>query len=194
MVLTTVYFIRHAQADNSVRDGRTRPLTEKGMKDRALVTEFFLDKPIDAVFSSPFKRAVDTIADFAEKNGFDITTIEDFRERKGDSSMRKDNEGFVPFMERQWADFSYTFSDGECLAAVQSRNIAALNEILAQYKGKRVMIGTHGTALSTIINYYDPTYGFEDFMLMADLLPWVVRMSFDDDACVEIEKIDLFAV
>jgi 2,3-bisphosphoglycerate-dependent phosphoglycerate mutase len=41
--MTTVYFIRHAQADNSVCDGRIRPLTEKGLVDRKLVAEFLMD-------------------------------------------------------------------------------------------------------------------------------------------------------
>ena len=85
--MTTIYFIRHAEADNSNRDGRNRPLTEKGMKDRALVTEFLQDKSIDAVVSSPFKRAICTIADFAEQNDCEIEIVEDFRERKSDTDM-----------------------------------------------------------------------------------------------------------
>ena len=51
--MTTIYFVRHAEADNSNRDGRNRSLTEKGMKDRALVTKFLLGKNISAVISSP---------------------------------------------------------------------------------------------------------------------------------------------
>ncbi|MCL1857952.1 MAG: GNAT family N-acetyltransferase [Oscillospiraceae bacterium] len=190
--MTMIYFIRHAEADNSVRDGRIRPLTGKGLSDRHLVTNFLQDKNIDAVLSSPFKRAVDTIADFAEKNGFKIEIIEDFRERKSDNDMLKDNTNFISFMERQWTDFSYTFSDGECLAEVQERNIAALNEVLNQYKNKNIVIGTHGTAVSTIINFYDNTYGFEDFMAMVNILPWVVKAGFDGINCVKMERIDLF--
>jgi len=191
--MTTIYFIRHAESDTSVRDGRIRPLTEKGLFDRKLVTEFLQDKDIDVVLSSPFKRAVDTVADFAEKNGFTIEIIEDFRERKSDSDMTRDNIDFIAFLERQWIDFSYTFSDGECLGEVQERNIAALNKVLIKQKNKKIVIGTHGTALSTIINYYNNTYVFEDFMKMVDILPWVVKMDFNnDDGCICIEKIDLF--
>jgi 2,3-bisphosphoglycerate-dependent phosphoglycerate mutase len=189
---TAVYFIRHAQADNAVRDGRIRPLTEKGMRDRALVTAFLQDKGIDVVLSSPFKRAVDTVADFAMKKNLGIELVEDFRERKSDSDMGRGRPEFDAFMERQWADFTYTLSDGECLADVRERNIAAFNEALAKYRGKNIVIGTHGTALSAIINYYDKTYGFADFMAMVDVLPWVVKMDFDGEACVGIEKIDLF--
>jgi len=191
--MTTVYFIRHAEADNSNRDGRTRPLTAKGLADRRLVTEFLQDKGIDAVLSSPFRRAVETIAPFAEQHGFKIERIEDFRERRSDSNLRSDSPGFELFNQRQWADFSYTLSDGECLAEVQTRNIAALEQVLARFKDKNIVIGTHGTALSTIVNYYDSTYGFADFMAMVYILPWAVKMTFDEDICAGIEKIDLFS-
>ena len=191
--MTTVYFVRHAEADNSHRDGRIRPLTEKGLADRKLVTEFLQDKQIDAVISSPFKRAIDTLSNFAEQNGFEIEIVEDFRERKSDSDMNiRDNKDFTSFMERQWAYFSYTFSDGECLTEVQVRNIAALNYVLSRYKNKTIAIGTHGTALSTIINYYDKTYGFDDFMAMVNIMPWVVKMEFNEYGCMWMEKIDLF--
>jgi len=192
--MTTVYFIRHAQADFSVRDGRIRPLTAQGLVDSRLVTAFLSGKQIDAVFSSPFKRAVDTIKEFAGHYGFEIKLIDAFRERRSDSDMTRINRAeFTHFMERQWADFRYTFSDGECLAEVQERNIAALEDLLLQYNGKNIVIGTHGTALSTMLQHYDRSYGFADFMAMADIMPWVVKMSFDENKCVGIEKINLFA-
>jgi len=160
------------------------------MRERALVTEFLRDKSIDVVFSSPFKRALDTIADFAEKNHFKIETVEDFRERTSDS-VGLGKSDFFSYIKRQWADFNYKF-DGECLAEVQARNIAALNEILAAYQNKNIVIGTHGTALSTIINYYDSSYGYDDFMAMVDIMPWVVKMSFTNADCAGMAKIDLF--
>ena len=77
---------------------------------------------------------------------------------------------------------------------MQERNIAALNDVLARYAGKCVVIGTHGTALSTIVNFYEPTYGFDDFMAMVNIMPWVVKMTFDGTECKSLEKIDLFAL
>ncbi len=38
--MTHLYYVRHAQPDYSVHDDLTRPLTEKGMRDCALVTDF----------------------------------------------------------------------------------------------------------------------------------------------------------
>ena len=192
--MTTVYFIRHAESDASVRDGRIRPLTEKGLADRKLVTDFLHDKNIDVVLSSPFKRAIDTVADFADKNNLKIETIEDFRERKSDSDWNREHD-YDTLNKRQWDNFAYTLSDGECIAEVQERNIAALNEVLLKYKNKTIVIGTHGMALSTIINYYDKSYGFDDFMAMLLITPWIVRMDFVESDCpipMGMEKINLF--
>lgn len=190
--MTTIYFIRHAQSDTTVRDGRIRPLTPKGLSSRILVNEFLEGKNIDAVLSSPFKRAFDTVSDFAEKNGFVIKTIEAFCEQRSSSDMRRDHPEFRLSLERQWADFSYTYSDGECLRDVQERNISGLNKVLKEYKDKNLVIGTHATALSVMINYYDNSYNFKDFEEMEYKLPWAVTMVFDGLKCVSIEKNDLY--
>ena len=85
--MTHLYYVRHAQPDYSVHDDLTRPLTEKGMRDCALVTAFLADKSIDRVFSSPYKRAVDTVQPFAAQAHLPITLIDDLRERRIDSDF-----------------------------------------------------------------------------------------------------------
>ena len=80
--MTTVYFVRHAQSDGSVLDARTRPLTPKGQKDCALVTAYLRDKQIQAVFSSPYQRAVDTVRHFAQEQRLPVETVEAFREHE----------------------------------------------------------------------------------------------------------------
>ena len=199
--MTTIYFVRHAQSDYTVRDPMTRPLTQKGHEDCRLVTELLSKKNINAVISSPFKRAVDTVADFAQKNNLQIEIMEDFREQKGDSGVKRDkrkthqfsdNAELYVYLERQWADFDYALSDGETLGEVQKRNIAALDKVLRTHEGKTLAIGTHGMALCTIINYYDSTFGFADFMAMVDITPWVVRMDFEGTDFLRLEKVDLY--
>ena len=188
--MTTVYFVRHAQSDIAVHDDRIRPLTKKGWIDRNLVADFLYDKGIDIVLSSPYKRAIDTVDVFAKNKGLEIEIVEDFREKKS-AGMFKDID-FIHYIQSQWSDFSYRLADGECLAEVQKRNIAALNEALVKYKDKNIVIGTHGTALSTIINYYDNTYGLDDCLAMLNIMPWIVKMTFDENGCAGMEKINLF--
>jgi 2,3-bisphosphoglycerate-dependent phosphoglycerate mutase len=191
--MTTVYFIRHAESDRTVQDSRLRPLTEKGWASRKTVADFLRDKNITAVLSSPYKRAVDTVSSFAEDAGLGIVVVEDLREQKSSSDMRASHPDFKRFLRRQWEDFSYTYSDGETLGEVQERNVAVLRKILTEYKGQSVAVGTHATALSLIINHYDPAYGYQDFLEMERKLPWAGVMIFDGLTCVGIEKIELCA-
>ncbi|MFR2037777.1 MAG: SixA phosphatase family protein [Anaerobutyricum sp.] len=55
--MTRVYFVRHAQPEHDWEDDRTRPLTEEGKKDSAIVLGFLKDKKIDAFYCSPYKRS-----------------------------------------------------------------------------------------------------------------------------------------
>lgn len=186
--MTNVYFVRHAEPDFNIHDDITRPLTVKGKIDAKLVSMYLRDKEIHEVLSSPFLRAIDTVKDFADEVGLSIKIMQDFRERKVDSVWIED---FVSFTKKQWEDFDYKLSDGESLREVQNRNINALSKVLRLYKEKNIVIGTHGTALSTIINYYQKTYGYNDFEKMRMLMPWIVKMQFMNDECLNVSKIDI---
>ena len=190
--MTTVYFNRHAQSDSSIHNPFLRPLTEKGLRDCSLVTNFLKDKKIDAAFSSPYKRAVDTIASFADQNGISIKLIDDFREHETISDNYCDSDYF-PFIQKYWEDKDFKIPGDESITELQNRNILALKKILKEHKDQNIIIGTHGMALSAIINYYDKTYGYNDFLSMVKMKPWVVKMTFDDDLCTQMEFIDLFA-
>ena len=187
--MTTVYFVRHATSNFNNHDDLTRELTAQGLKDRELVTAFLRDKGIDAIFSSPYKRAVDTIKEFADDRKMEIVFISDFRERKVGGSWI---ENFDSFCKEQWEDFDFKLSEGESLREVQKRNIRALDQLLETYADKNIAVGSHGTALCTIINYFDPSFGYNEFEQIKNLMPWIVKFSFEGNKCLEIEKINLF--
>lgn len=189
--MTTIYFVRHAESNYANHDGANRELTSKGLKDRMLVTEYLKDKNIDIVLSSPYKRAIDTVKHFADTNNHKIEIIDDFRERKIDSVWIED---FNTFCKNQWDDFTYKLYDGENLFEVQERNIRALNYVLEKYRDKKVVIGSHGIALSTVINYFDNTFGYYDFLKIKSLMPWLVKFTFCNKTIQEIEMVDLFSV
>lgn len=160
--MTTIYFVRHAEPNYDNHDDMTRELSEKGLKDRSLVTEL---------------------------QGFEIEIVEDFRERRIDNCWIEDFQGFC---KKQWEDFSYKLSDGESLHEVQTRNIAALKGVLNRYEGKNLVVGSHGTALSTIINYYDSSFGYAQFEEIRGLMPWVVQFCFEGEECVTMRKYNVF--
>lgn len=187
--MTTVYFVRHAESDYENHNDWERPLTEKGMADRKLVTEYLSGVPVDAVLSSPFRRAVETVEDFANSRGLAIEQVEAFQERKVDNGWI---ENFHAFSRKQWENFDYQLSNGETLREVQGRNIRALTEVLTRYAGKTVVIGSHGTALSTVIRFFRKDFGFAEFEAIRMVMPWVVRFCFEGTRCVKIEAHDVF--
>ena len=70
--------------------------------------------------------------------------------------------------EKRWLDFDFHEPGGESILMVQARNIEALAEILSRHPGQSIMIGAHGAALSSILNYYAPSFGVKDFLFIAD--------------------------
>lgn len=183
--MTTVYFIRHAESDHADKNERTRGLSAKGKADVALVNRFFDDKIIDAAFSSPYQRAVDTIRDVAKKNRLTIQNTEGFREWKRTPDP---SETFNEFCRRHWEDPDYRYSNGENLNDVKRRNAAALNDVLSICENKTVIIGTHGMALSTIISIFDPLFGCDNFFELLPHMPLIVKMIFDNHQCLSIEQ------
>jgi len=117
---------------------------------------------------------MDTIAEAARYSGQDIRTDERLRERESapGGNCRE-------LFRRRWADFDWHEPGGESLRSVQRRNIAALTDILTDARDKNIVIGTHGTALSTILNYYDPSFGCDDFLRAIDWMPNIIALKFD---------------
>ena len=183
--MTKVYFVRHAKPDISIQDDLTRPLTEEGIKDSKKATEFLLDKDITKVYSSPYKRSIDTIKDFAESMNLEINIIDDFRERKIDDVWIED---FNKFAKEQWNNFDYKLPNGESLNEVKKRNVIALKDIIRVNPNQNMVIGTHGTALSTIINYYDENFDYAQFERIKHRMPYIVCITFDGDNAVSIEE------
>lgn len=186
--MTTIYFVRHAQPNYQNHDDLSRELTEKGLIDSIKVTDFLKDKKVQAVYSSPFKRAQDTLKDFTESVNLPMELLDDFRERKIDSVWIDD---FEQFSYRQWTDFSFKLKDGESLAEVQERNIKALNNLLEQHPHDVLAISSHGTALSTIVNYYQPNFTISDFQKIKHLFPFIIQFNFERDRCTSITLYDI---
>lgn len=183
-----IYFVRHAESDIRVHDEFLRPLTEKGLRDSALITNYLKDKDISYIYSSPYIRAVDTVKELADELNISITSIDHFKERRISSWI----DDFDSFSKRQWNDFDYSLTDGECLKEVQIRNVTALMELVQSHPEANCVIGSHGTALSTIINHFNPHFGFESFSKIKALMPWIVKITFEHQNFIKMESIDIF--
>lgn len=184
---TKVYFVRHAEPDFSVKDDRVRPLSEKGMADTRRVTNALRDKDITVIYSSPFKRAIDTVKNFADSVGFEIVTRNDFCERRVGEWV----EDFKAYSAKQWGDFDFKLPAGESLREVQERNIAALFKVVTENAGRSVAVGTHGTALSTVLNYFNQAFGHDAFWSIIDKMPYILCFTFEGMELESVEEVEL---
>jgi len=185
--MRTIYFVRHATPDlrNKTEE---RTLSKKGMEDSKLVFNYLLDKDISLFVSSPYPRSVQTIEPLARFLGKEILLIDDFKERNVGAWV----EDFSSYSKAQWNDFNYKLSGGESLNEVQIRNINALIKLMKESKDNNICVGTHGTALSTIINYYDKPFTYNDFNKIKNLMPWIVVIRFDEEnEIISIEEVNL---
>ena len=174
--MTTFIFVRHAEPDHKNPDDRNRPLTSQGMKDTAFVLETLKNRKIDAFYCSPYLRSRQTIESTADYFGMTPVLDERLREREGGNT-----EGIENPLRRRWADFSFHEPGGESIGMVQERNIAAIREILQKEKDKTVVIGTHGTALSSILNYYDPSFDCDSFLRIMEWMPYILEIQLQGE-------------
>lgn len=177
--MTKVYFVRHAQPEHDWEEDRTRPLTREGKVDSGIVVGFLKDKKIDVFYCSTYKRSIDTIAEAASFFGKQIIMDERLRERE--KGPEGNNYGMF---QKRWADHNYHEEGGESIAMVQRRNMEALKEILSDNANKNIVVGTHGTALSTILNFYDNSFGCEDFLRIIDWMPYIIELDFEGNRLV----------
>ena len=188
--MTTIYFVRHAEPNYENHNDAERELTARGMKDRERVTKYLFDKGLGVVLSSPYRRAEDTVKQFADTAGLPGELVPEFRERQIDSVWIEDFDGFS---RHQWEDFSYKLAGGEALNEVQHRNVTALFEAIDRHSNQNLVVGSHGTALSTVIHYFDKSFGYDSFVKIKKLMPWIVKFTFEGDNFRGMEFVDVFA-
>lgn len=182
-----LFFIRHAEPDFSIHDDSMRPLTEKGQYDSKLLVKTFTGETIHAIYSSPYIRAIDTVQPLAISLGLKVQTVEDLRERKISDHWIDDFEAYT---SRQWEDFSYHLPEGESLMIVQKRNVAVIMDLIKHHSNETIVIGTHGTSLSTIIQYFEPGFGLANFLALKDRMPLVIEMTFKDSVYQGFKEVD----
>ncbi|MFD1410974.1 histidine phosphatase family protein [Lapidilactobacillus gannanensis] len=182
---TKLYFVRHAQSDPNWYDGPTRPLTPNGQADTKYVKAFFQQLPQAPVacYCSPYPRSIATIQSTADFLKLPIKLDPRLRERVNGSAE------FSPQVYQQrWQDPQWHEADGESIAMVQQRNLAAVTDILQANPNQQIIVGTHGTALSTIINYYQPSFGYQDFMQLINWLPAIFEFEYQGQRLLKIRE------
>jgi 2,3-bisphosphoglycerate-dependent phosphoglycerate mutase len=73
---TSIYFVRHAVSPFRIGQDRIRPLSAEGLQASRKVAELLAHEGIQAVISSPYTRAVETVSLLAEQVKLPVVTVE----------------------------------------------------------------------------------------------------------------------
>lgn len=181
--MTTIYFVRHAHSIYTPNE-LERPLSERGLCDVDRLNKIFTKKALDLVLASPYKRAVQTVEGLAKANGQEVIINTAFRERLL-SSEPVDN--FHQAISKVWTHPSFAWSGGESNIDVQTRGVQAILGVLEQYKGKRIVIGTHGNLMVLIMQYFDPRFDFSFWQQLT--MPDVYQLEFNIRELKSVKRI-----
>lgn len=180
---TIIYMVRHAESPYTEGNERTRGLTLKGKRDAEAVTEILKDEGINRIVSSPYARAILTLEGLAQALDVEMKIIEDLRERHFSDNIITDEE-FMPGLKRMFDDPDYAWPGGESNNVCQNRSVVALKNILEEYRGKRIAIGTHGNVMTLMMNDFDTAYGWD--FLCQTTKPDIYKMQFNG---LELEEV-----
>jgi 2,3-bisphosphoglycerate-dependent phosphoglycerate mutase len=149
--VTTLILVRHAQsAPDPALPERDWPLSGKGQQQAADLAPALAELGVDALASSPYLRAIETLRPYADRAELRVSVDEDLRERAlgGWIENPADVEEAV---RRMHADLDFQLEGGESGRACLARVEAALARVVAAHPGRTIAVGSHGGVLSHLI-------------------------------------------
>ena len=147
--MTTIYLIRHSIPSNDKEkySNEELPLSLLGEEKARLLSNIDELKDIDVLYSSSYKRALDTAKYISNKNNIDINITDRLNERKlGDSKKYPKS-----FWLTQLEDEDAKAPDGESRKEVSKRLLSLIDEILVKYKNKRIVLVMHASAITFLL-------------------------------------------
>ena len=165
----TYYFIRHAHS-NYTPDEVNRSLSDKGQESLVQI-EFLADKPITAIYSSPYQRAIQTVEPLAQNLKLPIQTDQRLVERKLSSQAIADQD-FEESLMQLWAQPTLSLVGGESNQQAQQRALALLHELESKHQNEEIIISSHGNLICILLSAFDSNidYNFWHNLSMPDVL------------------------
>ncbi len=147
--MTEIILVRHGETEWNVKEvfrGRIDiELNETGVKQAELLAEYLSDLKIDAVYSSPLKRALKTAEMITKHHKLDVEIapgLIDFDYGKWQGLSHEEVKGRYKELYAQWTKNPHqiTMPAGESLNNVSKRATAIVNEVIARYRGTVVLV------------------------------------------------------
>ena len=176
--------VRHCQAARS-EDNESRPLSELGLEQSEALGAWLQESwPIDGIVSSPYRRAIDTIAPFAAASGLEIALDERLRERE--APFLAAAEDHIAAARACFADHSLRLEGAETGFEAQKRGWEAIETVLQSAHALAVLV-THGQLLSFTLARIEGTTGLDRWQTMTT--PDVFLLESDGPDAYRVERI-----
>ncbi|MBI4297800.1 MAG: histidine phosphatase family protein [Chloroflexi bacterium] len=147
---------RHGQTDWN-RDQRILGLmdihlNEEGRRQARALARSLKEKPLEAIYSSPLSRALDTARAIAQFHPLEVQVIQGLQEMDsgdGEGLLSPEFRERYGYILRQGADVR--FPGGESLREVQERGWGAVEDIRARHPGGTVLAVSHTLAIIAVL-------------------------------------------
>ena len=179
---TAVYLVRHAHAE--WRTGEDRPLSVDGRAAALRLARLFERVTIDAIYSSPSARAIETVAPLAVWCQLNPIVINDLRERELPTTTASE---FAAAVRASWERPEVAaVAGGESNRTAQGRAIAVVHRVLTDHAGRAAVISTHGNLLALILNGFDAAFAYDFWHSLT--FPDVYELTFDNNALAGVRR------
>ena len=147
--MTEIILARHGETEWNVTEvfrGRSDiELNENGMKQAELLSKHLSDLTIDAVYSSPLKRALKTAEMIAGYHGLDVEIAPglidfDYGEWQGLSHQEVKDKYKEIYTEWIKNPHQARMPAGESLTDVRERAVSVVDDVVARYTGSVVLV------------------------------------------------------
>lgn len=158
---TRLVLVRHAVTEQTgpLLSGRTPgvDLSEEGRRQAKEASERLAGLPITAIYASPIERTRQTAEAIAEPHGLEVTTLDgvleaDYGEWTGGKLVELAKTDLWKTVQR--APSRARFPEGESIAAMQARMIAALDEVVAAHPGETIVVVSHADPIKSALAHY----------------------------------------
>jgi probable phosphomutase (TIGR03848 family) len=132
-------------------------LNEEGQTQATRLSEWLESVPLEAIYSSPLERAMETAEPIASSHGLDIEIRDSIGEsRYGELDGKRIEEIFKSELWEQWLRHpSRTrFPGAETTYEVQVRVVAALEQILQEHPEGNIALVSHADPIRVAVAHY----------------------------------------
>lgn len=160
--MTSFILIRHAESPWSEDDNRS--LSPAGVEAAELLSDRLAAFSIDAIYSSPYRRSVQTVLPLARRRALPVSEVFELRERAIGAFRCA---SFTDAMAASWSDFELIHPGGESSRAAQTRVLDLVGRLAQRHVSQNVVLATHGNLLALLLNAFDTRVNFDFWKSLA---------------------------